>query len=127
MGVYGLCWGGKIAAMAGATDVFNAVAQVHPARLVVEDFEALKVPIATYISQDEPKEIVSARWFIERMPLTWKFRLNKESLSLMLSHSVVKMTSRSSLRCITVRSPPFYPAFLLSHDGLMDRIRWLPW
>ena len=58
VGVYGLCWGGKIAVMAGATDVFTSVAQVHPARLVVEDFEALTVPIATYISQDEPKETV---------------------------------------------------------------------
>jgi dienelactone hydrolase len=58
--VYGLCWGGKVAIMAGAHDeAFAAVAQIHPARLAIEDFEALKVPVATFLSQDEPRELVS--------------------------------------------------------------------
>jgi len=59
VGVYGLCWGAKVAIMAGGQDpaVFSSVAQAHPAMLSVDDFEALKVPIATYISQDEEKDV----------------------------------------------------------------------
>ncbi|GLB36509.1 putative dienelactone hydrolase family protein [Lyophyllum shimeji] len=55
LGAYGFCWGGKVTISAGATpDPFNSVAVVHPAMLSAADAEKLTVPLAIYISKDEP-------------------------------------------------------------------------
>jgi len=55
IGVYGFCWGGKVTVAAGGEDTpFDAVAIVHPAMLSVDDAKNLTVPLAIYISKDEP-------------------------------------------------------------------------
>ncbi|KAI8916591.1 Alpha/Beta hydrolase protein [Powellomyces hirtus] len=58
VGVYGLCWGGKLVILAGAADpkAFDAVAQGHPAKLDPTDVEKLTVPFASFISKDENKD-----------------------------------------------------------------------
>jgi len=54
--VYGFCWGGKVVMKAGASDVFDALAVVHPAMVDAKDAESIQVPVALYPSKDEPKE-----------------------------------------------------------------------
>ncbi|XP_006454589.1 hypothetical protein AGABI2DRAFT_114336 [Agaricus bisporus var. bisporus H97] len=55
LGVYGMCWGGKVAVVAsGENTPFNAAAVVHPAMLSLDDSRKLNVPFAIYISKDEP-------------------------------------------------------------------------
>jgi len=54
--VYGFCWGGKVTMKAGATDVFDAIAVVHPAMVDAKDAEVIRVPLALYPSNDEPAE-----------------------------------------------------------------------
>ncbi|KIY67433.1 dienelactone hydrolase [Cylindrobasidium torrendii FP15055 ss-10] len=56
LGLYGFCWGGKIAILSGSTDdtPYNAVSIVHPAMLSPPDVEKIAVPLAVYISKDEP-------------------------------------------------------------------------
>ncbi|KAJ9125982.1 hypothetical protein QFC24_002254 [Naganishia onofrii] len=59
IGLYGFCWGGKVAMLAGShDDLFTGISIVHPAMLDVKDVEGLKVPLAMYPSKDEPKEDV---------------------------------------------------------------------
>jgi len=57
--VYGFCWGGKVTMKVGATDVFDAIAVVHPAMVDAKDAEAIQVPLALYPSNDEPAEEAS--------------------------------------------------------------------
>ncbi|KAF5375018.1 hypothetical protein D9758_000097 [Tetrapyrgos nigripes] len=55
--VYGFCWGGKVTISAGGANTpFSAVSIVHPAMLADSDAEKLTVPLAMYISNDEPVE-----------------------------------------------------------------------
>ncbi|KAK0245904.1 Alpha/Beta hydrolase protein [Armillaria nabsnona] len=55
VGVYGMCWGGKVAiASGGEATPFHAVSLLHPAMLSAEDAEKLTVPLAIYVSHDEP-------------------------------------------------------------------------
>ncbi|KAJ3575922.1 hypothetical protein NP233_g796 [Leucocoprinus birnbaumii] len=55
VGVYGFCWGGKVTvASAGANTPFTAASIVHPAMLSVDDVEKVTIPLAIYISKDEP-------------------------------------------------------------------------
>ncbi|KXN81106.1 hypothetical protein AN958_06060 [Leucoagaricus sp. SymC.cos] len=57
VGVYGFCWGGKVTmASAGAATPFHAAAIVHPVMPSVVDVEELTVPLAIYISKDEPMQ-----------------------------------------------------------------------
>ncbi|KAI9059667.1 hypothetical protein FKP32DRAFT_1579652 [Trametes sanguinea] len=58
LGVYGLCWGPKVAILAGADPAtpFDAVAACHPAMLSHGDVTELKVPLGLYPSKDEPVE-----------------------------------------------------------------------
>lgn len=57
VGIYGYCWGGKIATLSGATDDFVGVAALHPAMMDGKDAEALKVPMALFPSKDEPVDV----------------------------------------------------------------------
>jgi len=56
IGILGFCWGGKCAFKAGGEDWVDAVATVHPAMLSADDVDNIKVPVAMYLSQDEPIE-----------------------------------------------------------------------
>lgn len=83
--LYGLCWGGKVAALAGSQSYqageetrphLDAVASIHPGcvlellqifllknrcrRLVATDSEGLLVPMALFPSQGEPVEVCSS-------------------------------------------------------------------
>jgi len=55
VGVYGFCWGGKVTVSASSDSTpFDAASIVHPAMLSVDDAAKLKIPLAMYISKDEP-------------------------------------------------------------------------
>lgn len=58
VGVYGMCWGGKVAILSGSNKypIFDAVAALHPAMLSADDANNLAVPLGLFISKDEPKE-----------------------------------------------------------------------
>ncbi|VDC01965.1 unnamed protein product [Peniophora sp. CBMAI 1063] len=58
VGAYGLCWGGKVAVLAGAKEgsVLDAIATAHPAMLKADDTLSLDIPFAIYVSKDEPQE-----------------------------------------------------------------------
>ncbi|KAJ3178617.1 hypothetical protein HDU87_003440 [Geranomyces variabilis] len=53
IGAYGLCWGGKLVILSAVAKTFDAIAQIHPARLEPHDADNLTVPIASFISDDE--------------------------------------------------------------------------
>ena len=60
-GLVGFCWGGKVAVVtAGSTDIFSAVAQVHPAMVDPKDADNVKVPFCCLASQDEPADDIKA-------------------------------------------------------------------
>jgi len=55
VGAYGFCWGGKICMVAsGDSTPLDAVAIIHPAMLSSDDATKLTVPLAMYITKDEP-------------------------------------------------------------------------
>ncbi|EEB91195.1 hypothetical protein MPER_10485, partial [Moniliophthora perniciosa FA553] len=55
VGAYGFCWGGKVTVSSGDENTpFDAVSIVHPAMLSAEDASKLSVPLAIYVSKDEP-------------------------------------------------------------------------
>ncbi|KAJ9094008.1 hypothetical protein QFC20_006988 [Naganishia adeliensis] len=59
IGLYGFCWGGKVAMLAGShSELFTGVSIVHPAMLDVKDVEGLAVPLAIFPSKDEPADEV---------------------------------------------------------------------
>ena len=63
LGLYGFCWGGKIASLTGnAGTPFLAVSQVHPAMVAPEDAKNVTVPLAFFPSKDEPENDVNAYW-----------------------------------------------------------------
>ncbi|KAJ3120717.1 hypothetical protein HK098_004403 [Nowakowskiella sp. JEL0407] len=58
VGVYGLCWGAKVAVTSGSVPgVFDAVVQIHPAMLSADDGEKLLVPVGSFISMHEPVDV----------------------------------------------------------------------
>lgn len=59
-GAYGLCWGGKIVALASGKDsAFKASGQAHPGRLAKEDAEALTIPhICLFSKEDGTPDLV---------------------------------------------------------------------
>ncbi|KIM71412.1 hypothetical protein PILCRDRAFT_830347 [Piloderma croceum F 1598] len=56
VGAYGYCWGAKICILAGGSEdtPLNALGMVHPAMLSSDDATKLRVPMAMYITKDEP-------------------------------------------------------------------------
>ncbi|KAJ2919319.1 hypothetical protein MD484_g1097, partial [Candolleomyces efflorescens] len=57
VGVYGFCWGGKVVvSAAGENTPFSAASIIHPAMLSVEDAKKLTIPLAIYVSNDEPED-----------------------------------------------------------------------
>ncbi|KAK7064555.1 dienelactone hydrolase family protein [Favolaschia claudopus] len=55
VGAYGFCWGGKVSLLAaGESTPLDAVSIVHPAMLSSDDAQKLTVPLAIYVSKDEP-------------------------------------------------------------------------
>ncbi|PVF95599.1 hypothetical protein CPB86DRAFT_817037 [Serendipita vermifera] len=92
IGAYGLCWGERIATVAGinagldegSAPLFNAVASIHPGiacrgdpqsnkRITLDDVEKVTVPTALYASNGEPidvyKELVEA---LDKLPFSSK-------------------------------------------------------
>ncbi|KAF4631521.1 hypothetical protein G7Y89_g6606 [Cudoniella acicularis] len=58
-GAYGLCWGGKVVALASAAGTpFTASGQVHPGRLATEDAKAITIPHIVLASKGEDAVIV---------------------------------------------------------------------
>ncbi|THH12836.1 hypothetical protein EW146_g7329 [Bondarzewia mesenterica] len=55
LGLYGFCWGGKVAILEGSRKgtLFDAVAITHPAMLKAEDAKHLGIPLGIYPSGDE--------------------------------------------------------------------------
>jgi len=64
-GVFGLCWGGKVAVLAcaegneGAGRRFNVSGTAHPGFLAAEDAEAQTAPHILLASPDEPADLVA--------------------------------------------------------------------
>jgi len=60
-GTYGLCWGGKVVALAsGEGTPLKATGQTHPGRLAKEDALKITVPHIVLASKGEPTDIVAA-------------------------------------------------------------------
>ncbi|KAJ5087130.1 hypothetical protein N7456_010746 [Penicillium angulare] len=58
-GAFGLCWGGKVTALASAANTpFAASGQVHPGAMDIADAQNLTVPHIVLASKDEPAEVV---------------------------------------------------------------------
>ncbi|KAF8603256.1 hypothetical protein BDV93DRAFT_606841 [Ceratobasidium sp. AG-I] len=53
IGTIGYCWGGRLAVLAGATDLYSAVALAHPSMLTPEDAANCKAALALYPTKDE--------------------------------------------------------------------------
>jgi len=63
VGVVGLCWGGKVATLAGSdASALDAVSSIHPAFVDAKDVETLAVPIAFFPSKDEDPAAVEKFW-----------------------------------------------------------------
>lgn len=64
VGLYGLCWGGKVVTLVGSKDdsPFSGVASIHPAMVEPTDFQSLKQPIGFFPSADEPTDAVNKSW-----------------------------------------------------------------
>jgi len=59
-GSFGLCWGGKIVALAsGAGSPFKVSGQTHPGRLAKEDALKIAIPHIVLASKDEPADAVA--------------------------------------------------------------------
>ncbi|KAL2833814.1 dienelactone hydrolase [Aspergillus cavernicola] len=60
-GIVGLCWGGKLAAMAsGSHSYFTVSGQAHPSLLDVADAKAISIPHICLPSPDEPAELLKS-------------------------------------------------------------------
>ncbi|KAJ5771562.1 hypothetical protein N7520_002091 [Penicillium odoratum] len=58
-GAFGLCWGGKVTALAsGAETPFAATGQVHPGAMHPADAKAISIPHIVLASKDEPADVV---------------------------------------------------------------------
>lgn len=59
-GTYGLCWGGKVVALASAADTpFKVSGQVHPGALATADAKAITIPHIVLASNGEDPKIVA--------------------------------------------------------------------
>jgi len=59
-GVFGYCWGGKVATLLSIqTDFFAAAGQTHPAMLDTKDIENSSVPHLCLASQDEDSDTIA--------------------------------------------------------------------
>jgi len=59
-GSFGLCWGGKIVALAsGSGSPFKVSGQTHPGRLAKEDAVKIAIPHIVLASKDEPADAVA--------------------------------------------------------------------
>lgn len=65
VGLYGFCWGGKVASqLAGPGSPFAGVSLVHPAFITPEDAKNFTVPVGFFPSKDEPKKDAEEFWSI---------------------------------------------------------------
>jgi len=81
VGGYGFCWGAKICILAGGDSTpLDAVAMVHPAMLSSDDATKLTVPLAMYISGDEPVEEVRNSNSCTHVALTWRLCSTTKSM-----------------------------------------------
>ncbi|WFC98347.1 carboxymethylenebutenolidase [Malassezia yamatoensis] len=65
IGLYGFCWGGKVASQLAQSDSpFAGVAIVHPAFISPDDAKPISVPFAFFPSKDEPESDVNGFWSI---------------------------------------------------------------
>ena len=63
LGLYGFCWGGKVASLAGkAGTPFSGVSIIHPAMIAPEESKELTVPMAFFPSKDEPRDECDKYW-----------------------------------------------------------------
>ncbi|WFD27530.1 Putative zinc transporter msc2 [Malassezia nana] len=59
LGLYGLCWGSKGAALAcGEGTPFSAFVQIHPSFVNPQDACQIRIPVASFTSMDEPQELL---------------------------------------------------------------------
>jgi len=58
VGGLGFCWGAKITFLAGASDVYTAVAAAHPSLLEPKDAENMKSVVAVYPSSNEDPTVM---------------------------------------------------------------------
>lgn len=59
LGLYGLCWGSKGAALAcGEGTPFSAFVQIHPSFVNPHDACQIRIPVASFTSMDEPQELL---------------------------------------------------------------------
>ncbi|KAK9446993.1 Alpha/Beta hydrolase protein [Limtongia smithiae] len=66
VGLYGFCWGGKFAIMGAKLKLVNAVAMVHPSRIVELDASGVEdVPILVVASKNETVESLAP--FVEKL------------------------------------------------------------
>jgi dienelactone hydrolase len=56
VGAVGMCWGGKVAFVAAAGGLLDAVATCHGSFLEAADIQAIHVPICMLNSKDEPEQ-----------------------------------------------------------------------
>ncbi|KAJ3010363.1 hypothetical protein HKX48_007448 [Thoreauomyces humboldtii] len=56
LGLYGLCWGGKVVSMLLSENIYDAIGQAHPSQLDANDSKDIVVPFASFISKDESAE-----------------------------------------------------------------------
>ncbi|KAJ5469774.1 hypothetical protein N7530_007131 [Penicillium desertorum] len=72
--VFGLCWGGKLAALASTGQTpFAASGQTHPAFLDVADAKGMTIPHICLVSPDEPADILKP--YEEALPPHSEFEL----------------------------------------------------
>jgi len=74
LGVYGLCWGGKVSMLASSDSTpFDAVSMIHPAMISPDDATKLTIPLAMYVSKDEPiDEVIKVNELIANKPFAAK-------------------------------------------------------
>ncbi|KAK9469172.1 Alpha/Beta hydrolase protein [Lipomyces arxii] len=61
IGLYGFCWGGKVALMCAKMQTVGAVALIHPSRLVESDSKGIEnFPVLIIASKDESVESMDA-------------------------------------------------------------------
>ncbi|KAG9102492.1 hypothetical protein FRC06_001968, partial [Ceratobasidium sp. 370] len=58
VGGLGFCWGAKIVFMAGASDVYTAIAAAHPSLLEPKEAENMKAAVALYPSSNEDPAVM---------------------------------------------------------------------
>ncbi|OKL58067.1 hypothetical protein UA08_06665 [Talaromyces atroroseus] len=73
LGIFGFCWGGKLASIAcqqSARNIFTVAVQTSPARADPEEAKSILVPMALLTSKDEDQEALTK--FYENLPTSHK-------------------------------------------------------